>query len=67
MILTQNMVSKIFISYYDDKNQIVRGNFYLIKEATSYIKFSTLNGSIITLPWSRIIKVKQNMKGGDKK
>lgn len=53
---------KIFISYLDDDDKEVSGNFIKISETNEYIKFKTNSGSIITLPWNRIKKVKENCK-----
>ena len=56
------MVSKKFISYKDDKDQIIQGYFEVLKETDNYIKFKS-GSNIIMLPWNRILKVKQSLKG----
>lgn len=52
---------KIFVSYKDDNNQIVKGYFSLIKETDNYIRIQSGKNEI-TIPYHRIIKVKKEVK-----
>ncbi len=60
------VISKKFISYKDDNNEVVRGYFEIIQETTNFLKFNS-GRNRITIPWNRILKFKENsddMKGG---
>ena len=50
---------KVFVSYKDDNEDDVNGYFELIEETKEYIKIKSEN-NIITLPYHRIKKIKQD-------
>ena len=52
-----------FISYLDENNFKREGYFELIKFDAAFIKFKTINGSIITLPTARLLKLKERDDG----
>lgn len=58
---------KIWISYLDDNNKRITGFFERISESNNFIKLKS-NSNIITIPYHRILKVKEDiqMKGGKK-
>ncbi len=53
------VISKKFISYKDDNDEVVNGYFEIIQETGNYLKF--LSGrNRITIPWNRILKFKES-------
>lgn len=56
------MDKKTFISYLNDNDSVVSGFFELIEQSQVYVKFKTTNGNIVTLPYHRILKIKENEK-----
>ena len=54
--------NKKFISYKDDDDNIIKGYFDVIEQNDNYLKFESGKNQI-TIPWNRVIKVKE-MKGG---
>ncbi len=60
------VISKKFISYKDDNDEVVKGYFEIIQETGNFLKFQS-GKNRITIPWNRILKFKEsskNMKGG---
>ena len=55
------IVKKIYLCYKDDDEEKVKGYFDLIKETDNFIKIKT-GKNVITLPYSRIIKIKENVQ-----
>jgi len=56
-------MNKKFISYKDDDDETTSGYFEIVKETDNFLRFkSGINE--ITIPWNRILKFKQLMKGG---
>ena len=55
---------KKYISYKDDEtNEIIKGIFEVIEETPNYIKIKT-KSNILTIPYLRILKIKEKLKGG---
>lgn len=54
---------KDFICYLNDDGSKVNAYVVIIKKAQSTINFLTKDGNNITIPWHRVLKVKQ--KAGD--
>lgn len=54
---------KAFISYVDDNGEIKDGIFSNVIKTDSYVEFDT-DKHRISLPWSRILKVKGPKEGG---
>ena len=53
-----------YISYMDDDNKtVIKGFFEVIEETDSYVKFKT-GSNIIKIPFNRVLKIKQQLKGG---
>lgn len=50
--------NKSFIVYLDDNNERREAHVYVLEQNLSYIKFKT-NRNVITLPFSRLIKLKE--------
>ena len=48
-----------WVKYLNDDGQVRHGDFKNIVKAERYLSFETLNGSIITIPWERLIKLKE--------
>lgn len=48
-----------FISYLDENNEKRDGFFELLKFDASFVKFKTTNGSVITIPTIRLLKMKE--------
>jgi len=57
------MRNRQFVSYRDDNNKVIRGHFEIIKETDNYLKFKSGKNQI-TIPWNRILKFKEVLKGG---
>lgn len=51
---------EIWLAYLDDENRQVQGFFVLIEQNASYLKIRS-GKNILTLPWSRILKVKERL------
>jgi len=51
-----------FISYLDDNDKTRNGYFEIIFSNGFIIKFRTNDGNIITLPYSRILKIKERIR-----
>ncbi len=54
---------KKFISYKDDDDNIVKGYFEIVEKNENYLKFKSGKNQI-TIPWNRVIKFKEELKGG---
>lgn len=52
------MGNRIFISYKNDNDSIISGYVTLIEKTINYVIIETA-GNKITLPWSRILKIKE--------
>lgn len=52
-----------WISYLDEKNIYREGYFELIHLDSSFVKFKTNNGNLITIPAIRILKIKERGDG----
>ncbi len=57
----KDLSNKIFISYKDDNEHVVSGYVKLIEKNVSTITIET-NGNQITLPWIRVLKLKEQVK-----
>lgn len=55
---------KVFLAYLDERNKIREGYFKVIHIDSSFCKFETAN-NIITIPSSRILKIKEVKKDGE--
>jgi len=49
---------KVFISYLNDDNKKIKGFFKLIEQTSEYIKIKS-GSNILTIPFHRILKVKE--------
>jgi hypothetical protein len=56
-----------WISYMDERNIQRQGYFELVHLDSSFVKFKTLNGVVITIPTIRILKIKEKGVKGDGK
>lgn len=54
----QKIEEKAFISYYDEKNEIVEGYFTIIECNGFLLKFRTSRTNIVAIPLSRVLKIK---------
>jgi len=55
------MEDKAFISYLDDNDEKIEGFFSIVESNEIFIKFkSGLN--LITIPYSRILKIKEKLR-----
>jgi hypothetical protein len=54
---------KVFISFQDENNKKIEGYFELIDKTINYIKIKSYD-NLLTIPYHRINKIKENMKGG---
>ncbi len=52
---------KKFISYMEDNDEIVKGYFEVVETNSNFIKFKSGTNEI-TMPWNRILKLKENSK-----
>ena len=59
------MENKVWISFQDENNEKVEGFFYLILEGEHFVKVKS-NRNILTIPYHKINKIKQELKGGNK-
>ena len=57
--MSDEKIRTAFICYLDENNEKREGYFELIKFDASFIKFKTTNGSVITLPTIRLLKMKE--------
>ncbi len=58
------MEGKAIIIFLDDDNK-KKKDYVIVKEKTvNYISFE-YHGKIITLPWSRVLKLKEDEDGGN--
>lgn len=55
---------EIWISYLDDNNKNVYGFVILIEQTSTYVKIKT-NRNILTIPYHRILKIKEAIDGSD--
>ena len=55
----------IWISFQDENDLRIEGFFLLVEESKNYIKIKS-NKNILTIPYHKINKIKQDLKGGDK-
>ena len=55
-----------FICYLNDDNSKVTAYVDIVDTDSSIIKFVTKEGNLITLPWHRVLKVKQWGGANDK-
>jgi ethanolamine utilization protein EutQ (cupin superfamily) len=53
-----------YIAFYDEYNKVIDGYFEILINNGILIKFKTSAGNIITLPYSRLLKIKE--KGDEK-
>ena len=61
-------MKKIWISYNDENDEKREGFFRLIQETKNYIKILSSKNNILTIPFHRINKIKEEsklMKGGN--
>lgn len=56
------MAKKVFVSY-DDNGKEVKGYFELIKKTNNFIEIKSGENSII-IPYHKINKIKEKLKGG---
>jgi len=49
-----------FIAFYDENNELIEGFFIIIEETPTYVKIKT-SKNILTLPWSRVLKIKEQI------
>jgi len=56
---------KIFISFYDEHDVKRTGFFILIEKTINYVSIKTNSGNIITIPYHRILKIKENRGDSD--
>lgn len=59
--LDEDIGHKAWISYLDDENKIISGFIILLERTENYIKFKT-NQNIITISYSRLIKLKERVE-----
>jgi len=57
------MVDKSFLAFLDEDNQKRSGYFEILEETANYIKFKTTGGAEITIPYSRLLKIKKVENG----
>jgi hypothetical protein len=56
---------EIFISYLDVDNKTVEGYFIFVSDNGWAIKFKTKNNNILTIPHSRVLRLKEKLGGRD--
>lgn len=49
-----------FVSYKNDDDKVISGYFELVEECENYIKIKS-GGNIITIPYHRILKIKEQV------
>jgi hypothetical protein len=54
----QENIKKAYLCYFDDNDQKVNGFVEIIEANSVFVKFST-NKNIVTIPFSRVIKIKE--------
>ena len=53
------MIKKTFIAYKNDDDRIREDWVVIVEKTISYISFEH-NNKLITLPWNRILKIKED-------
>lgn len=56
---------EVFVSFLDEQNIKVEGWFQLIEESSNFIKIQT-GSNLLTIPFSRILKVKERLNNGSR-
>lgn len=56
----------IFISYLDVDNKIIEGYFEFISDNGWAIKFKTKGGNVLTIPHSRVLRLKEKEDDNEK-
>lgn len=54
-------LKQVFISYKDDRDNLVSGFVFLIELKSNYVKIKT-NQNILTIPFHRILKIKEKIQ-----
>lgn len=58
---------RAFISYLDERNLTREGIVDILRFDASFVQFRTSNGTVVFIPTSRILKIKEKeVKEGDK-
>lgn len=50
---------EVFLEYLGENNNHISGWFILIEQTISYVKFKTNGGNILTIPYGRLIRMKE--------
>lgn len=50
---------KVFISWLEENNETKQGYVFLLEQNESFVKFKTTGGNILTIPFQRILKIKE--------
>lgn len=53
-------MKKIFVSYKDEKNKVVKGYFEEVEQTANYLKIKT-DKNELTIPYHRILKIKKEV------
>ena len=51
-------MNKKFISFLDPKGKLIEGYFELVSENDVYLQIKTAGGNILTIPWHRVLRIK---------
>lgn len=51
-----------FLSFYNEHDAVINGYFEVLEETAVYIKIKT-SDNIVTIPWNRIVKIKEKIRG----
>lgn len=63
----QNKGKKVFLSWLEDDNIRTRNTFvYLLEQTETFVKFRTKE-NILTIPLSRVLKIKEELPSFDAK
>ena len=54
-------MDKVFVSYKDENEKVIKGIFFLIEESSNYIKIKSENNEI-TIPYHRLLKLKKKIE-----
>jgi len=54
-----------FISYLNDDDLKVNGYFEIVEVNGWKVSFKTNDGSLITIPYTRVLKIKEKLNKGD--
>lgn len=52
-------IREALITYKDDEDKIISGWFTILEQTAGYLKFKTARGNIITISYSRLIRMKE--------